>query len=184
MPFYRRVNKVPLFRFAAALPRFAHARLAVETVGRFRSALRFSRFHDANPAIRFFDSLKQHGAAPKGGTVLFSVSKNQSCIPFLFLFSKRRAGPCVPPKKGGVRCTLHGVLFLFFAGKKRNQKKPAKGNGFMALPLGTPTLPAVGASHCFTPLASGEQGHLSPSIGRASPLRSRAACGGNCRLVP
>ena len=32
-----------------------------------------------------------------------------------------------------------GVLFLFFSGKKRNQKKPAKGKGFIALPLGTPT---------------------------------------------
>ena len=59
-----------------------------------------------------------------------------------------------------------------------------KGKGFMALPLGTPTRPVVGASLCFTPLASDEQGHLSPFTGRASPLRSRAACGGNCRLVP
>ena len=32
-----------------------------------------------------------------------------------------------------------GMLFLFFSGKKRNQKKPAKGKGFIALPLGTPT---------------------------------------------
>ena len=32
-----------------------------------------------------------------------------------------------------------GVLFLFFSGKKRNQKKPAKGKGCLALPLGTPT---------------------------------------------
>ena len=31
------------------------------------------------------------------------------------------------------------MLFLFFSGKKRNQKKPAKGKGFIALPLGTPT---------------------------------------------
>ena len=37
-------------------------------------------------------------------------------------------------------CTLlHGVLFLFFTGKKRNQKKPAKGKALIALPLGTPT---------------------------------------------
>ena len=73
LPLWHRVNKVTFLRLLAALPRFAHARLAVETVGLFRSALRFSRFHAANIAIRFFDSLKQHGAAPKGGAVLFIV---------------------------------------------------------------------------------------------------------------
>jgi len=52
------MNKVTFLHSQAALPRFAHARLAVETVGWFRSALRFSRFHAANIAKRFFGSLR------------------------------------------------------------------------------------------------------------------------------
>jgi len=35
---------------------------------------------------------------------------------------------------------FYGVFFLFFTGKKRKQKKPAKGKDHEALPLGTPTL--------------------------------------------
>ena len=38
-----------------------------------------------------------------------------------------------------LRPRRYGVLFLFFAGKKRNQKKLAKVKGCLALPLGTPT---------------------------------------------
>ena len=59
LPLWHRVNKVTFLRLSAALPRFAHARLAVETVGWFHSALRFSRFHAANTAKRFFDSLQK-----------------------------------------------------------------------------------------------------------------------------
>jgi len=58
LPLWHRVNKVTFLRLSAALPRFAHARLAVETVGWFHSALRFSRFHATNTSKRFFGSLK------------------------------------------------------------------------------------------------------------------------------
>ena len=60
-------------------------------------------------------------------------------------------------------------MFIFLAGKKTNQKKPAKGNGLLALPLGTPTLPAGSGVFCRSPSVIGQKPVTLPHSTAALP---------------
>jgi len=144
LPLYRRVNKVTLFRFTAALPRFAHARLAAETVGWFHSALRFSRFHAANTAIRFFGSLNR---MPRSAASCSDCQKSINLIgseslPCVRGDAERRRG-------GGVvaaKCFVFASLFKIFR-----------------------TFPAQSLSRFATPFGPGRKHSLLPALAKNMP---------------